>query len=85
MHMNGIHQLRIDTLVLLIAYKSSLTLWTIENNGIATELFSVREHNICSACLLVLNSSHDDPHSSHRPLLCLGLNLLDHHPFKFVH
>ncbi len=64
--------IRIDTLVLLIAYKSVLTLWTIESNGIASELFSIREHNICSACLLILNSSHDDPYSSHRPLIAFA-------------
>jgi hypothetical protein len=64
--------IRIDTLVLLIAYKSVLTLWTIEPNGIASELFSIREHNICSACLLILNSSHDDPYSSHRPLIAFA-------------
>jgi hypothetical protein len=59
-------------LVLLIAYKSGLTLWTIENNGIANELFSIREHNICSSCLLILNSSHDDPYASHRPLIAFA-------------
>jgi hypothetical protein len=59
-------------LVLLIAYKSSLTLWTIESNGIANELFSIREHNICSACLLILNSSYDDPYSIHRPLIAFA-------------
>ncbi|CAF0927478.1 unnamed protein product [Adineta steineri] len=64
--------IRYDTLVLLIAYKSGLTLWTIESNGIASELFSIREHNICSACLLILNSSNDDPYSIHRPLIAFA-------------
>jgi hypothetical protein len=59
-------------LVLLIAYKSGLTLWTIDSNGIANELFSIREHNICSACLLILNSSNDDPYLSHRPLIAFA-------------
>ena len=61
-----------DTLVLLIAYKSGLSLWTIENNGIANELFSIREHNICSACLLTLSLSQDDFYSSYRPLIAFA-------------
>ena len=64
--------IRHDTLVLLIAYKSGLTLWTIETSGIANELFSIREHNICSACLLIFSSSHDESFSSHRPLIALA-------------
>ncbi|CAF5216767.1 unnamed protein product, partial [Rotaria magnacalcarata] len=64
--------IRIETLVLLIAYKSCLALWTVEINGIASELFSIREHNICSACLLTTNSSLDDPHSSYRPLIAFA-------------
>ena len=64
--------IRIDTFVLLIAYKSGLTLWTIEPNGIANELFSIREHNISSACLLIINSSQDDPYASHRPLFAFA-------------
>jgi hypothetical protein len=64
--------IRDDTLVLLIAYKSGLTFWTIESNGIANELFSIREHNICSACLLNTQSSHDDPHAAHRPLIAFA-------------
>lgn len=44
-------------MVLFIAYKNGLTLWTIETNGIGHELFSIREHNICSACLIIYNSS----------------------------
>ncbi|CAF3039158.1 unnamed protein product [Rotaria sp. Silwood2] len=64
--------IRTDTLVLLIAYKSTLTLWSIETNGIANELFSIREHNICSACLLTINSSYDDTYSSHRPLIAFA-------------
>ncbi|CAF1077141.1 unnamed protein product [Rotaria sp. Silwood1] len=64
--------IRIDTLILLIAYKSTLTLWIIETNGIASELFSIREHNICSACLLTINVSYDDTYSSYRPLIAFA-------------
>ncbi|CAF1336712.1 unnamed protein product [Adineta steineri] len=64
--------IRIDTLVLLIAYKSGLTLWTIETNGIANELFSIREHNLTSVCLLITNSSQDDPYISQRPLFAFA-------------
>jgi len=64
--------IRTDTLVLLIAYKSGLTLWTIESNGIANELFSIREHNLSSVCLLIINSCQDDPYLSHRPLFAFA-------------
>jgi hypothetical protein len=64
--------IRLDTLVLLVAYKSGLTLWTIEPNGIANELFSIREHNLTSVCLLIINSSQDDPYQSHRPLFAFA-------------
>ncbi|CAF1492959.1 unnamed protein product [Rotaria sordida] len=64
--------IRTDSLILLIAYKSTLTLWTIETNGIASELFSIREHNICSACLLTINVSYDDTYSSYRPLIAFA-------------
>ncbi|CAF1145037.1 unnamed protein product [Adineta ricciae] len=64
--------IRNDTLVLLIAYKSGLTFWTIESNGIANELFSIREHNICSACLLHQKSTQDDPYESLRPLIAFA-------------
>ena len=61
--------IRIDTLVLLIAYRSGLAFWTIEMNGIAYELFSIREHNLSSACLLIFDSSQDDCYASQRPLI----------------
>jgi hypothetical protein len=64
--------IRLDTLVLLIAYKSGLTLWTIEANGIANELFSIREHNLSSVCLLITNSTQDDPYLSQRPLFAFA-------------
>ncbi|UJR15909.1 hypothetical protein I4U23_002830 [Adineta vaga] len=64
--------IRVDTLVLLIAYKSGLALWTIETNGIANELFSIREHNLTSVCLLVSSSSQDDPYLSQRPLFAFA-------------
>lgn len=68
--------IRSDTLVLLIAYKTGLSLWTIETNGIANELFSIREHNLTSVCLLInnnnTNSIQDDPHSSQRPLFAFA-------------
>jgi breast carcinoma-amplified sequence 3 len=57
---------------LLIAYKSGLTLWTIEINGIANELFSIREHNICSACLLIYDVTTDDASHTNRPWLALA-------------
>lgn len=62
--------IRNDTLVLLIAYKSGLTFWTFESNGIANELFSIREHNICSACLLP--APQDDPYAAQRPLIAFA-------------
>ncbi|CAF0792024.1 unnamed protein product [Rotaria sp. Silwood1] len=64
--------IRIDTLVLLIAYKSGLSLWTIENNGIANELFSIREHNLSSVCLLIPNIYPDDSYYSQHPLLAFA-------------
>ncbi|CAF2969333.1 unnamed protein product [Rotaria sp. Silwood2] len=64
--------IRIDTLVLLIAYKSGLSLWTIENNGIANELFSIREHNLSSVCLLIPNTYPDDSYYSQRPLFAFA-------------
>ncbi|CAF0778151.1 unnamed protein product [Rotaria sordida] len=64
--------IRIDTLVLLIAYKSGLSLWAIENNGIANELFSIREHNLSSACLLISNTYPDDSYFSQRPLFAFA-------------
>lgn len=59
-------------MVLLIAYKSGLTLWTIEVNGIANELFSIREHNICSACLLIYKSSAEESAALNRPWIALA-------------
>ncbi|CAF1306694.1 unnamed protein product [Adineta ricciae] len=64
--------IRIDTLVLLIAYKSGLALWTIETNGIANELFSIREHNLSSVCLLTSAPSQDDLYLSQRPLFAFA-------------
>lgn len=64
--------IRPETLVLLIAYKNGLALWAIETNGIANELFSVREHNLTSVCLLLSNSSPDDPFASQRPLFAFA-------------
>jgi hypothetical protein len=64
--------IRQDTLVLLIAYKNGLTLWTIETNGIANELFSIREHNLSSVCLLITDSTPDDPYLSQRPLFAFA-------------
>lgn len=57
---------------MLIAYKSGLTLWTIEASGIASELFSIREHNICSACLLIYNHGQDDSLQITRPWIAIA-------------
>jgi len=64
--------IRFETLVLLIAYKSGLTLWTIETNGIGNELFSIREHNICSACLLIYKTLPDESSTLNRPWIALA-------------
>lgn len=63
-------------MVLFIAYKNGLTLWTIETNGIGHELFSIREHNICSACLIIYNSTStaasDNSVQSQAPLFAIA-------------
>jgi hypothetical protein len=41
-------------------------------NGIANELFSIREHNLCSACLLIRNPSQDDLYLSQHPLFAFA-------------
>lgn len=64
--------IRPDTLTLFIAYKSGLTLWIVEPSGIANELFSIREHNVCSACLLATNANNENLYSSQQPLIAIA-------------
>ncbi|CAF0735133.1 unnamed protein product [Didymodactylos carnosus] len=64
--------LRYDTLVLIIGFKTGVQLWTIDTNGIALELFSIKEHNISSSCLLFTPHNRlygDDPYINQRPLI----------------
>ena len=44
----------------------------IEPNGIANELFFIREHNICSACLLTINPKSEQVYLNQQPLLALA-------------
>ncbi|CAF4861064.1 unnamed protein product [Rotaria socialis] len=88
--------IRLDTLTLLIAYKSGLSLWTIDTNGIANELFSIREHNLSSACLLISNIYPEDSYFAQRPLIAFAKSAgppsiqirslkSDHDPVKIIH
>ncbi|CAF0820857.1 unnamed protein product [Didymodactylos carnosus] len=64
--------LRFDTLVLIIGFKTGVQLWAIDTNGVALELFSIKEHNISSSCLLFAPYNHlyvDDPNVNQRPLI----------------